>query len=240
MNYKPSAIELAEGALLADIAVLFQLLVVYLPIGAFFSLLIPTVFAVVVLRHGFYVGALSLCVAMFVACVLTGAGSLIAMLFPGGAGLFLGVTMKYRMRHGLLVLLGVIGSTVALYALLIVTTLLTGLGMEIIALQLRGSLVASAHVAAAVSDVFGLGAWWRVQVYPNLASLAHLILNYWWLALLFVCVNFACPLVVMTYVITNSLVRLLGYPVRPFPDGPVAALIIRMRQFIIRLVKRKT
>ena len=175
MNHKPSAIELAEGALLADIAVLFQLLVVYLPIGAFFSLLFPTVFAVVVLRHGFYVGVLSLCVAIFVACVLTGIGSLIAMLFPGSAGLFLGVTMKYQLRHGVLVLLGVIGSTVALYALLIFTTLLTGLGTDIIVLQLRGSLVASAGVTAAVSDVLGLGTWWRAQLYPTLASLAHLI-----------------------------------------------------------------
>lgn len=232
--HKPSAIELAEGALLADIAVLFQLLVVYLPIGSFFSLLIPTVFAVVVLRHGFYIGVLSLCVAVFVACVLTGVGSLIAMLFPGGAGLFLGITMKYRMRHGLLVLLGVIGSTVALYALLILTTLLTGLGMNIIVLQLRGSLVASANVAAGASDLLGLGAWWRVQLYPSLASLAHLILDYWSLALLFVCVNFSCPLVVMTYVITNSLVRLLGYRVRPFPDGWVAALIARVRRLVIR------
>ena len=48
-----SAIEIAEGALLADIAVLFQLAVIYLPVIDLLTRFeIPIVLAVLVLRRG--------------------------------------------------------------------------------------------------------------------------------------------------------------------------------------------
>src|SRR5205085_890588 len=48
MPRKLSAIEIAEGALLADIAVIFQLLSLYLPIGkSFLRILIPIVFTII-------------------------------------------------------------------------------------------------------------------------------------------------------------------------------------------------
>src|SRR5712691_9862623 len=93
-----SAIEIAEGALLADIGVIFQLLVTYLPIGGdFFRFLIPVVFAIIVLRRGLYVGSMSLTVAAFISGIIAGPGLVILMLIEGLAGLFLGVTMKYRL-----------------------------------------------------------------------------------------------------------------------------------------------
>ena len=47
-----TAIEIAEGALIADIAVVFQLLVHYLPIGGmYFTLLVPVVFTILLLRR---------------------------------------------------------------------------------------------------------------------------------------------------------------------------------------------
>ena len=62
MPRKLNAIEIAEGALLANIAVIFQLLALYLPVGGIvFALLVPTVFTVLVLRRGFYASIMGLC-----------------------------------------------------------------------------------------------------------------------------------------------------------------------------------
>src|SRR6266700_992440 len=51
MFRKLTAIEIAEGALLADIGSIFQLLAIYIPIGkTIFHILTPIVFAIIVLR----------------------------------------------------------------------------------------------------------------------------------------------------------------------------------------------
>src|SRR5690348_9438357 len=102
-----SAIEIAEGALLADIGVVFQLLIKYLPVGgAFLALMIPVIFAVIVLRRGLYVGCMSLCVALFIICIVLGPGGVPFLLLETGAGLFLGVTMRHRLSHLLTIALG--------------------------------------------------------------------------------------------------------------------------------------
>src|SRR5438876_3217390 len=89
------AIEIAEGALLADIAVLFQLLSLYLPIGGqVFRLLVFIVFTVLVLRRGLYVGIMGLFVAVFVSMMIVGTHSIFYLLLECMCGLFLGTTMK--------------------------------------------------------------------------------------------------------------------------------------------------
>src|ERR1700726_1410149 len=84
------AIEIAEGALLADIGVIFQLLIKFLAVGGVvLQVLVPVLFAVTVLRRGFYVGCMSLCVALFVVCIVMGPGGAPFLLLDAGAGLFL-------------------------------------------------------------------------------------------------------------------------------------------------------
>ena len=79
-----NAIEIAEGALLADIAVVFQLLLIYLPVGGgFFRILTFIIFAVLVLRRGLYVGILGMCVALFLVGVVTGPQYLVPMWIEG-------------------------------------------------------------------------------------------------------------------------------------------------------------
>src|SRR4051794_29008356 len=69
------AIEIAEGALLADIGVIFQILIKFLPVGGILlHFLVPVIFTVIVLRRGFYVGCMSLCVALCVVCIALGPG----------------------------------------------------------------------------------------------------------------------------------------------------------------------
>src|SRR5690348_15223300 len=86
-------IEIAEGALLADIAVIFQLLVVYLPAGGdFFRLLIFIVFAVLVLRRDLYVGIMGMFTALFLVGVITGFRGILFLVLETTGGLFLGIT----------------------------------------------------------------------------------------------------------------------------------------------------
>src|SRR4051794_28070902 len=93
-DYNMSAIEIAEGALLADIAVLLQMVAIYLPmLDLLARFVIPIVLAVLVLRRGLPVGIMSCCVGCFLIGMLSGLSFLVPMLLTCTAGLFLGVTM---------------------------------------------------------------------------------------------------------------------------------------------------
>src|ERR1700686_3224785 len=121
MSRRLTALEIAEGALLADIGVIFQLLALYLPIGqVIFQILSPIVFAIIVLRRDFYVGIMSMCVALFTIGIMSGPGALPLMLLECSAGLYLGVTMKHRMGHFWLILLGTFSGTLVFYAVILV------------------------------------------------------------------------------------------------------------------------
>ncbi|HEX7737284.1 MAG TPA: DUF2232 domain-containing protein, partial [Ktedonobacteraceae bacterium] len=115
-----SALEMAEGALLADIGVIFQVFIRFLPVGGtILQLLVPVIFAVIVLRRGFYVGCMSLCVALFVVCIVIGPGGAPFFLLESGAGLFLGLTMRQRFNQVLTFVVGVMSGGAALWAVLL-------------------------------------------------------------------------------------------------------------------------
>src|ERR1019366_3426956 len=117
------AIEIAEGALLADIAVLFQLLALYLPIGGqVLRLLTFIVFTVLVLRRGLYVGVMGLCVAVFVSMMIVGTHSLFYLLLECTGGLFLGITMRRRVPLLLLLLVGITGGALVFYGFIILSS----------------------------------------------------------------------------------------------------------------------
>jgi hypothetical protein len=88
-----------------------------------------------------------------------------------------------------------------------------------------------------ITLLLGLGSWWH-NAYPVAQHLADLSLTYW-LPLLFVGDwMIACVLVIIVYYTTTFLVRLLGYDVRPFPDGRINKLIQWFIHLIIRLTLR--
>lgn len=232
MPRKLNAIEIAEGALLADIAVVFHLLVLYLPIGGiYFSLLIPTLFTILVLRRSFYASVMGLCVALFIVGILTGIGNAQPMLLECGAGIFLGVTMKYRLHYFFLILLGATGSAMLFFALTLLNILLLGKPfVDVLLLGFRNSYNVLFTLLNGLAPQIGLGSWWH-NTYPAARQLADLTLHYW-LALLFVSYWIIfIPVVIIVYYITAFLVRLLGYNVRPFPDGRINKIL----QWFIRL-----
>ena len=122
-----TAIEIAEGALLADIAVVFHFLAVFMPIGSnFFSQLNLTVFAILVLRRGTYVGLMGMCVALFLLCVMVGPQSIFSILADGCGGIFLGYTMKRRYHPLLLLVLGIILGSLFTYCFILGVSWLSG------------------------------------------------------------------------------------------------------------------
>lgn len=235
-----SAIEIAEGALLADICVIFQLLVTYLPVGGdFFRVLIFVVFAILVLRRGLYVGIMAMFVAIFITGIVTGPLLIVTMLLECIGGLFLGITMRHRMRTISLLFLGITGGAFAVYMLTLGSYLLVGLPFTTLIRGLHLSYTAAISVIQSILASFGLLGWWQHTVYPPVAALAAFGFTYWW-ALFYVALwCLLCPFVTVIYITTNTMVRLLGYDVRPLPGGRRAQKRIRRIQRAILKYRRR-
>jgi Predicted membrane protein (DUF2232) len=221
------AIEITEGALLADVAVVFQLIWTYLPaVGLLLRLLIPAVFAVLVFRQRLYVGLLSLCVAVFIAGILTGLNvlDLIYMLLECAFGIFLGVAMRARLSHLMTLALGTLGLGAGLCSILLPIALIWETRTPI-PQALRKDIALAATLVERIAALVGLGSWWQHSAYPALAPLIELTVTYWWVVYFVGCCMLAAPVVMVLYLIANQFVRLLGYDVRPFPSGRVARLL---------------
>ncbi|GAC1354867.1 MAG: hypothetical protein NVS4B11_25100 [Ktedonobacteraceae bacterium] len=235
MFRKLSAIEIAEGALLADIAVVFQLLTLYLPVGGdFFRVLIFIVFAILVLRRGLYVGIMGMCVALFISAIVTGPQSVIFMVLEVMGGLFLGFTMKHRVSHFLLLLIGITCGALALYLVIFLTTFLFGLPFNSLVRGLHNAYNTTISLVAVLTASVGLGTWWQHTLYPLIMPLAAFGFKYWWALYYLALWVLLCPFVIAIYTVTNSLVRLLGYSVRPFPDGKIKRWLRRFSRSLLK------
>ena len=235
-----SAIEIAEGALLADIGVIFQLVALYLPIGGdALRLLIPIVFAIIVLRRGLYVGCMSLCVALFLVGIITGPGNLILMILEGLAGLFLGVTMKYRFHQLAILFLGITSSAFLLFGLFVLTDLFTGIPLTDLIHSLHQAYNGFVSFMNGITSGIGIGGWWQHTLFPKVDALARLAFTYWWAGFYLLNWIFICPVVIVVYYVTNLFVRMLGYKVVPFPGGSLEKLLHWMPRTIIRFIPKE-
>ncbi|HZR40171.1 MAG TPA: DUF2232 domain-containing protein [Ktedonobacteraceae bacterium] len=234
------AIEIAEGALLADIAVVFQLIAAFLPVGGgFLHTLVFIVFAILVLRRGMYVSVMGMCTALFLICVLIGPHGVTNVLLEGMGGIFLGVMMKRRFPHIPLILIGAITGSFVLYCLILLLGFLTGLTVGQLVLGLHQIYDTGISFVNLLAAHLGLGIWWKSRVYPGVASLSLLAFTYWWATFYLLLFLFLCPVVFVVYLTTNLFVRLLGYDVRPFPDGRVGKLLRRASRRLIKIgIKR--
>src|SRR5579884_2807340 len=171
MPRKLSAIEIAEGALLADIAVIFQLFSLYLPVGrSVLRIFIPIVFTIIVLRRRLYAGVMGLCVALFIVGIMTGPNYLVAMLLEGIGGLFLGVAMKYRLRHSVILFAGITIGALALWCILILFTLMAGLPLISLIKPLHVAYVAIIATINFIASHLGLSNFWQQHAYPIINS----------------------------------------------------------------------
>ncbi len=233
---KLTTIEIAEGALMADIAVVFHLMVKYLPfVGIYFSLLVPVAFTILVLRRSFYAGLMAMIVAVFLAGIISGFTATTLMVLECGAGLFLGITMKHRLHYLPLILAGATGSSIGIFASTLWSIVLLGptfLGSLLFGI--RQGFKAAFSVLNFITPQLGLGSFWHVQ-YPGIKHFTDLMLIYWPVTLYLGDWLVCFPLVIIVYYITTFLVRFLGYDVRPFPDGLLNRLILWIVRFALRI-----
>ena len=234
-----SAIEIAEGALLADIGVVFHLLIRYLPVGGqFLTLLVPVIFALLVLRRGLYVGCMSLCVALFIVSIVVGPGGTPLMMLEAGSGLFLGLSMRHRLHHFATIFLGVICGALALWAVILFFSLLSG-GSGSLVHGLRQAYHSFVPLVALVFHLLWLGGFWQHTLFPLVDRFMQWGFQNWPILLyLFAC--FICtPLVIAVYWITNFFLRLLGYQVHPFPGYRLEGMLYWLISRLLKLVPRK-
>jgi hypothetical protein len=238
---KLQPIEIAEGALMADLAVIFQLMAIYIPIvGDFFRMPIFVVFAILVLRRSLYVGIMTMCVTWFMLGVIIGPQYLIAPSLEMTGGLFLGVTMKYRWRHSLALLGGVSCGAFTLYCLILLFTVISGTPVDTFVHSLQQLYDGLIFVANTLATRVGIGHWWQQQIYPVITALAAWALTYWWLSFYCVLWVVSWSIVLPIYSVTNFLIHLLGYDVRPFPGGKVGWwLELGRRRIVRRAIRRR-
>ena len=229
------AIEIAEGALLADIGVIFQLLIKFLPVGGVvLQVLVPVLFAVIVLRRGLYVGCMSLCVALFVVCIVMGPGGAPFLLLEAGAGIFLGLTMRYRLSHLLTFIVGVMGGGVALWIVLLFYTFVGG-GASVL---LRAMHQTYASLSTLGSLLFGwlhLGAFWQNQLFPPIDHFVQWGFQNWLFFYYLISCLICVPLVLGVYFVVNFFLRLLGYQVRPFPGYRLEGWLLALALWLLTL-----
>jgi Predicted membrane protein (DUF2232) len=232
-----TAIEIAEGALLADIGVIFQLLALYLPIGkSIFQILSPIVFAIIVLRRGFYVGMMSLCVAVFTIGIMSGPAAWPNMFLQCGAGLFLGLTMKHRVSDFWIILLGTTGGALAFYFLLILTDILAGIPLSDFIRSLHAVFNSAVNIVGVIAASIGLGHLWHFSILPVVNAVAQVAFTYWWIAFYLVSWITLLPVVIVVYYVTNFITLRLGYKVRPFPSGIIERFLYWTLRALVGLI----
>jgi hypothetical protein len=217
-----SAIEIAEGALLADVAVLFQVIWMFVPlVGIFFRLLIPIVFTILCLRRGLRASLIALCAAVFLAAIVTGPNiiDLIYLLLEGIGGLYLGFMMRRRSSHTLILALGTAGLTLALYAFTFLLIFLLGTPLQRVLESLQRDYTRLLALVDLAATRLGVEQLWSGQFVPVIAPLVAWAFSYWWLILLGAALANAVPIMLVMYYVTGVFVRVLGYDVRPFPGG---------------------
>lgn len=233
------AIEIAEGALLADIGVIFQLLIKFLPVGGVvLQVLVPVLFAVIVLRRGLYVGCMSLGVALFVVCIVMGPGGAPFLVLESGAGLFLGLVMRYRLSHFLTFVFGVLGGGLALWLVLLFYVFVGG-GASLLLRNMHQTYVAGTNFLGLVAGWIGLAGFWQHGLFPLIDAFMQWGFQHWLLLYYIVACTFCIPLVAVVYFVVNFFLRLLGYEVRPFPGYLVEGWLLALASGILGLVPRR-
>lgn len=215
------ALALAEGGLLADVAVILELVRIYLPIaGAAFSLLVPVPFVLLMLRRGLKPTLLAVVVGTLLITLMTGPHYGWRMGGSGLVGLALGFAMRARLRPAFVVSAGSLITSLALYAFFWASIWLTAVPLSSIVAGGINTIHAANSAAEFILNHLGLSGLWQ-QWSSALFALEGWVIAYWPLVLYAVLWCGSVGAVVIYYLAANGLMRLFGYDVRPFPSPRV-------------------
>ncbi len=215
------ALSLAEGGLLADVAVILELVRIFLPfVGAAFALLVPAPFALLMLRRGWKPTLLAVVVSALLITLIAGPHYGANIGSSAVVGLALGFAMRARVRPAIVVVACSLISSVALYAFFWASVWLTAAPLSSIVAAGVNTIHAANGAAEFLLDHLGLGMLWQ-RASPALFALEGWTVAYWPLVVyaILLCGSFGA--VVVYYLVTNGLMRLFGFEVRPFPSPRV-------------------
>lgn len=221
-----SAIDMAEGGLLADVGIVLDLASIYLPIiGAILTPTVPTPFAILTLRRGVKVGMVASAVAMLLVTMLAGPHFGWRMGLEAAVGMLMGWAMRRRWRSLTVIATGSFIVATASFAAALLVLVATGLPVHDMVRELRNGLRLVDNFAAFASGLFGLSSQW-LAIRPGFTTVADVAVQYWPILLYLYVSAFAVPTVILYYAIANSAARVLGEDIRPFPPRWITRLLM--------------
>jgi hypothetical protein len=126
------------------------------------------------------------------------------------------------------------------YFLIIVSFLIIGLPFTSIIRSLHQVYDTAIPLITLIVTRVGLAVWWKQSIYPTVAAWAAWGFTYWWILFYLGLWAILCPIVTVIYAVTNLFVRLLGYDVRPFPDGKLGKVGYRIARRLVRLAVKRS
>ncbi|HKW21014.1 MAG TPA: DUF2232 domain-containing protein [Ktedonobacterales bacterium] len=215
---------LAEGGLLLDVAVILDLVAIYLPvIGIVVMPAVPTPFALLMLRRGLRVTLLAAAVSAFLVTVIAGPHFGWRMALQALVGAMIGWIMQRRRSPWIaLTLCSLFIAAAGVFATLGLIVF-TGLPVKDIVDELRNAMDAAMSLAASGAQLVGLEQLW-LTVRPPLLALETFGLQLWPLLLFGYLLCFALPMVTLYLTVATGTARVLGNDVRTFPPRWVLQL----------------
>ena len=217
-----SALELAEGGLLADVGVIIFLLVIYVPALAYVPFLnlvveagVPVPFAILMLRRGVRATLLGSFVAGFIVTILSSPHFGWRMAVYGLLGMLFGWALRKRAPSWLAIALGTVAFAAVGFFQFIALLIVLGLPLTDVTGFLQNALNSVAWLIGVLAGWLGLTGWWQSAL-PTFQQFAALAVQYWPVTLIIYLVITTIPFTVIMYSLMVSSARVMGHDVRPF------------------------
>ncbi len=240
-SWLPS-LALAEGGLLLDVAIILDLIAIYLPvIGIVVMPAVPTPFALLMLRRGLRVTLLAAAIAAFLVTVIAGPHFGWRMALQAVVGVMIGWIMQRRRSPWIALTLCSLFITAAGVFATFGLIIFTGLPVKDVVEELRNAMDAAMSLVASGAQLVGLEQLW-LTVRPPLLALETFSLSLWPLLLFAYLLCFALPMVTLYLTVATGTARALGNDVRPFPPRWVlrlAWLLMLPLALIVSLPQRR-
>jgi uncharacterized protein YybS (DUF2232 family) len=208
---------LAEGGLLLDVAVILDLIAIYLPVvGIVVMPAVPTPFALLMLRRGPRVTLLAAAVSAFLVTVIAGPHFGWRMGLQALVGVMIGWIMRRRRSPWIALTLCSLFITAAGVFATLGLIVFTGLPVKDVVDELRNAMDAALSLLASGAQLVGLERLW-LTVRPPLVALETVGLRLWPLLLFAYLLCFALPMVTLYLTVATGTARVLGNDVRTFP-----------------------
>jgi len=232
---------LAEGGLLLDVAVILDLIAIYLPVvGIVVMPAVPTPFALLMLRRGLRVTLLAAAVSAFLLTVIAGPHFGWRMGLQALVGVMIGWIMRRRRSPWIALLLCSLFITAAGVFATLALIVFTGLPVKDVVDELRNAMDTAMSFLASGAHLVGLEQLW-LAVRPSLLALEARGLQLWPLLLFAYLLCFALPMVTLYLTVATGTARVLGNDVRPFPPRwalRLAWLLMLPLAFLVSLPRR--